>query len=395
MDSIGEILKTAREEKGYSIEQAARETNIAKRYLQAIETEDVSIFPGETYFIGFLRNYADFLGQDAERLIGLYRNMKIQEQPPPMEELLDTKKSRKTPVILSVIILLVLGAAFWFFILPMLEDKDAGRPAEVSSPVTDDSVPAEAAGDGEKYEFKNEILERKFLSGDMIGVFIDGTEYTLVLEKVDDEIILNAEGSSISLSLDISTLLDLSGDGENDVKILPRQIIPEENAVVLYLDKYVESSDPVTREPDEIVSVAENREPPEEEAAGGEPVTRGTEAVIGTAGDASRESRIRVIMEADNPEPFDLDVVFRGLCLLRYVADNNGREERYFHKSEVFKLEADREIRLWISNAGSFKGKIGGVDIPMGNPGEVATKLIRWEKDNDSGQYQLKLIPVY
>ena len=100
-------------------------------------------------------------------------------------------------------------------------------------------------------------------------------------------------------------------------------------------------------------------------------------------------------MEADSPKAFDLDVVFRGLCLLRYVSDNDSREERYFHKSEVFKLEANREIRLWISNAGSFKGKIGEVDVPLGNPGEIATKLIRWEKNNASGKYQLKLVPVY
>ncbi|MBI9101922.1 MAG: helix-turn-helix domain-containing protein [Spirochaetales bacterium] len=402
MESIGAILKTAREEKGYSIEQVARETNIAKRYLQAIEAEDVSLFPGETYFIGFLRNYADFLGQDSDKLTGIYKNMKIQEQPPPMEELLDTKNSKALPLIIIIILVLALGAVFWFFILPKLDDtsqkpsaagnKGGAETVVASETNENDSAGISLADNGTMYEFTDEILERKFIVGDGIEVIIGGSEHFILIEKADDEILLNINGEQTPLLLDISTLIDLSGDGENDLKILPRQIIPDENAVVLYFDKYVESSDPVSRDPDEVVM---NEAGSESTALTASSESRGSAAVIGSAGDASRESKTQVVLEASSPESFDLDVVFRGLCLVRYVSDNSSREERYFHKSEVFRLEADKEIRLWISNAGSFKGKINGVDIPMGNPGEVATKLIRWEKDNETGKYQLKLIPVY
>ena len=58
MNAIGDQLKTAREARGLSIEYVADETNIAKRYITAMENEDFSVFPGEPYIVGFLRNYA-------------------------------------------------------------------------------------------------------------------------------------------------------------------------------------------------------------------------------------------------------------------------------------------------------------------------------------------------
>jgi len=396
MESIGSIIRTAREEKGYSIEQVARETNIAKRYIVALESEDVEAFPGETYFIGFLRNYAEFLGEDPDRLIGIFRNMKIQEQPPPMEELLTTRKRKGLPVIIAAVaVLAVLGVIFWFRILPGMEERStlaaAGEPAAAEAPVPaaqpDPSAPVAA---GSRYDFKDEILERSFLSGDTIVIYSAGGQFPLTVGDIGETVTLDGGSGPLELKPEVSSLLDLNGDGVNDVKILLRRILDDRSSVVLYLDKYVESADPLAHTPDEIAPAAAAATPEPAPAA-----VPATSAVIGTASVASRASREVVLLVADQPESFDLDVVFRGLCLLRYVSDANTREERYFHKSEVFKLEASREMRLWISNAGSFTGKIRGVDVPLGNPGEVATKLIRWEKDNGTGKYQLKLIPVY
>ena len=92
MESIGDKLRVEREQKGLSIEQIARDTNIAKRYLEALEIEDFSVFPGDPYLIGFLRNYAEYLGIDPEEMVLLYKNFTIQSQPVPMDELLERKR---------------------------------------------------------------------------------------------------------------------------------------------------------------------------------------------------------------------------------------------------------------------------------------------------------------
>jgi cytoskeleton protein RodZ len=62
MQSLGEILSSARNEKGYSVDQVAHDTNISKNYLQYLENEEFDQFPAEAYLIGFLRNYSDYLG---------------------------------------------------------------------------------------------------------------------------------------------------------------------------------------------------------------------------------------------------------------------------------------------------------------------------------------------
>ena len=50
---------------------------------------------------------------------------------------------------------------------------------------------------------------------------------------------------------------------------------------------------------------------------------------------------------------------------------------------------------LWISNAGSFQARIAGQEVDLGGPGVVAAKLVRWEEKEDTGRYQLKLLPLY
>ena len=105
MESIADKLRTAREEKGYSLEQVARDTHIAKRYISAMESDDFSVFPAETYAIGFLKNYSSYLGLNPNDVVNLYRNIKLQEQPAPMDELLD---KRRGP---GVLIMILIGFA--------------------------------------------------------------------------------------------------------------------------------------------------------------------------------------------------------------------------------------------------------------------------------------------
>ena len=94
MESIGEKLRKAREQLGRSVEEIARETNITKRYIVALENEDFDAFPGEPYLVGFLRTYAETLGLSSDEVVALYKNFKIQEQPLPMDELIQ-KPNRK------------------------------------------------------------------------------------------------------------------------------------------------------------------------------------------------------------------------------------------------------------------------------------------------------------
>jgi len=66
--TVGEMLRTAREEKKLTVEQVNRETRISVQTIRSLERDDFGAFPSETYLKGFLRNYAEFLGLDGNTL---------------------------------------------------------------------------------------------------------------------------------------------------------------------------------------------------------------------------------------------------------------------------------------------------------------------------------------
>lgn len=73
MGELGNRLREAREKRGLSLAQAEEMTRIRRAFLEALEEERFEVLPGDVYARGFIRNYARFLGLDAEVLIADYR----------------------------------------------------------------------------------------------------------------------------------------------------------------------------------------------------------------------------------------------------------------------------------------------------------------------------------
>jgi len=68
--TTGQLLRREREKKKQSIQEAHAATKISIAVLRALEEDDVTAFPSDTYHKGFLRNYAAWLGLDGNRLWG-------------------------------------------------------------------------------------------------------------------------------------------------------------------------------------------------------------------------------------------------------------------------------------------------------------------------------------
>jgi cytoskeletal protein RodZ len=71
--SLPDRLAAARERKGVDLSRAERDTKIRARYLSALERGDYRDLPGTVYAKGFLRNYAAYLGLDAEDVLRQWR----------------------------------------------------------------------------------------------------------------------------------------------------------------------------------------------------------------------------------------------------------------------------------------------------------------------------------
>lgn len=76
METLGSILKSAREKKGLSIQDLELSTHIVSKYIKALEEEKFDELPGEIYLKGFLKNISDKLGLKADDMLELYRLQK-------------------------------------------------------------------------------------------------------------------------------------------------------------------------------------------------------------------------------------------------------------------------------------------------------------------------------
>jgi cytoskeletal protein RodZ len=68
MADVGSQLRTAREAKGLTLEQAYKLTRIKVIYLEALEANQLNALPGLVQARGFVRTYANFLSLDGEAL---------------------------------------------------------------------------------------------------------------------------------------------------------------------------------------------------------------------------------------------------------------------------------------------------------------------------------------
>lgn len=69
MESIGSRIRSAREAKGISIEQAQKDTRISSRILSAIEADRAQeVISGPVYIKSFIKKYANYIGLDGGSL---------------------------------------------------------------------------------------------------------------------------------------------------------------------------------------------------------------------------------------------------------------------------------------------------------------------------------------
>jgi transcriptional regulator with XRE-family HTH domain len=91
MKEIGRTLREARERLGLTLEEVERNTHIRARHLAAIEKGELETLPSSVQARGFLKNYAEFLGLDADALLLQYaetlqeRRTRLYPTPAPAE----------------------------------------------------------------------------------------------------------------------------------------------------------------------------------------------------------------------------------------------------------------------------------------------------------------------
>ena len=363
MESYGEILRKTREQKNLELDRIAREISIERRYLEGLESEDSSVFPGEAYLTGFLRNYASYLELDTDFLLKLYRNKQIQESGVPVDLYEKPKVTRSLIPVIAISALVVAGIVTVLLILLLGKKKeDPNADVVISSNMKN-----------HQYELSDKKFQQRVYKGDQL--LIPTNKYGQIVLTVRDTLSsfgIDTPSGVYYVELAEESEIDINGDNISDM--------------IVYVS--------------DISSTDENRGA-EISILLRQGLSVSVDSVdvqdIPFASEITSKHPQKVILEDNRAYPFTINASFRGPCLFRDKVDNADSVETYFNRGEVFTATPHNGIRLWISNNNTVKFTIiadsKSYDLDIGAAGQIFVEDIKWIKDTD-GKYKLVVIEL-
>ena len=336
--SVGEIFKEARKEKGLTLEEISKETNIPKRYLEAIENDNFSVFSSETYAIGFVSNYAEALEIDKELVLSQYRRLKKIEEDSPIQELVGERKLNvKKFIYPSVIgVLSLIFIALFFFIIKTQMRKS--------------SLPKSY-----NFSIKNisKIYDIRFKLGDKIYITNETRTSELVFEEIDKMNNLNFKINNNAYSIKGTGIvtIDSDYDGTNDMHIEFFSTKPN------YIRLNISYINPLNQ-PSQLEK----------------PTGQAGSAIISQREWYKGESQKEIVVK----------ILALDTSWIAYKADD--KEEKnvpLYEKSEHIILFS-QSLTLYSGNSGAIKINIEGKEDTLGGQGEVNKSIFYWtKKDKD------------
>lgn len=139
LSELGNRLKQAREERSISLDDLQAMTKIQKRYLIGIEEGNYSMMPGNFYVRAFIKQYAEAVGLDPDRIFDEFKNEIPVVHTEESQELSRVKTHKELPKsaskaleilprILIIVLLLLVAVVIWIFV-----QKDKPNGAEENS----------------------------------------------------------------------------------------------------------------------------------------------------------------------------------------------------------------------------------------------------------------------
>lgn len=372
MESYGEILRQVREDKGLTVTEVAKATSISEAYIRALESEDVQAFPGETYLIGFLRNYSTYLGADTENLIKYYNAAQRQASPVPKELLEKHAPKFVVPLIITIIsILFILFVLFMYFYVL----KIPARRAEKAQKALESTKI-------HQYEFSGEIQNVRLYTGDQILIpSVDG-EGSVVLTVADTKgslAVLTPSGRQV-VELSEERGIDINNDNAPEIILYVSDVDVKDGSRGAEVRMLSVGSGYTA-----FVDVENSREKAEEKKADEISVPVETS-------DSPSDSKRTLIKEDTRAYPFTVNISFRGSCVLRYRSDRKDSVEDYYQPGDTVSVSSQNGFRIWSSNINVMKIQVvaglSTYDIGVGKAGEVDVEDIKWVRDSD-GMYRL------
>ena len=147
--TAGECLKRKREELNISLKDISEKLKVKIGYLENLEKGNYEELPPDVYVKGFVKSYAQFVGLDSEKMIGIYnREKKIEnkiEKKSKKKEVYANKLTTKnfaviTPKIITAFLSLLILFAVGYYLWYQISSFNSNPYLFVSSPYEDQII---------------------------------------------------------------------------------------------------------------------------------------------------------------------------------------------------------------------------------------------------------------
>jgi len=385
MKTLGETLSAARNEKEITLNKAANETNISQSYLEALEVEDFSAFPGEAYLMGFLKIYAEYLELEKTEVVSLYRNTMVRDQETPVDELLKAKKMNPLPLFI-VLAVLILGVGS-YYLIPIIHKSISERITSAK----ENSDVKEVSAAGEKENEKDstghiltigEPIHTRVFAGDTLAFESDGQSWGYQIQSVGTRVLIyKDEKPLLKLGKD---LYSDTGDAVMADPVLLGQVSEIPVGSTEYLVRFqLEDIDVNNAESGALANISVVKA---DVTAVAEKVSDLTVSPEETALPGGR-----ILMKSDRIKPILINMNFRDYALLRYQPDKGSRVEKLHKKDDSLTVKAQKTLTLGIANAGAVTAQINGKTLDLGDDGQITYWYLAWDKEKEGESYVLKL----
>ena len=433
METVGEILKNAREKKGLTIESLEKKTRIVSRYIEALENNEFDKLPGEIYVKGFIKTISDKLLLDSDKVLERY-NLQINEdrfeedlyksdknaKPTKKEKESKTKKEKKiedsvissseaTSIEIKKAAISNVNEEFnkvkpkirsnisnaeSDLLATTRRDLDRLRSRRKSFPIVPIIVVLAILvifavivvffirrknnNDNRKNEVEivrnivnNSVSRQNVKSGDIINFKPLGISANIKFNSIGNAIHLNINGQDLTLSKGSPIILDLSGNGIDDFKISVIEIY--DNLATVEMEKLEEN---------QMINagiVYSNNN-----------FSNNIQNTTAIASNFQVIDGDTYIMRNVEKEDIKIEITAKQFVYVRYFIDSGAPATQNLLSGRIINLTASDVIMLTIGNAGEVIVKVNGNIVNVGEAGETINKTIKWIRDiGDSTKYNL------
>lgn len=193
MLTVGGILKREREKQNMSLEDVEKTIKVRRKFLEAIERDDWTLFSSKIYITGVIKNYAKVLNLPQDKVLAFFRREYAKKEVTGFQtkvpsKLLDSGTRKYLGLGISALIMVFVvyfGYQLFQFLAP--PDVEILLPKETSFKRTEKiKVMGKTQPDAQIMIFGNRIYQNKE------GVFV----YDYPLKKGNNNLIIEVTGAN-------------------------------------------------------------------------------------------------------------------------------------------------------------------------------------------------------